>query len=390
LIRRIFAFDVPADTTPGGRAGKRLGGPTGEDAGSAPVLNVRSGRTAVWLGQAGLAVLAGGEVTIQVSPSMTTPRDRPDATLASHRRRRRLSVLAVLSLACLGRSELVLAQDLEPRAYSNAPAGLNFIVAGYASTDGGVSVDPTVPLTNAQIRTDSAIVAYARTLDAWGRSAKFDVIAAATSLSGRAEVAGELREREVSGLTDTRVRYTLNLIGAPAMSAREFVRYRQDLNIGASLQVGVPTGQYDASRLVNIGTHRWSFKGELGISKALGPWTLELMPAVTFYTDNDDFAGGQTRSQEPVYSVQVHAVYVFRPGWWLALDGTYFAGGRTTTDGVASVTEFDNTRIGATFAMPIDRRHSIKLYASTGTATRTGSDFTAIGAAWQYRWGADL
>ena len=31
------------------------------------------------------------------------------------------------------------AQDLEPRAYSNAPIGLNFLIAGYAYTSGGVA-----------------------------------------------------------------------------------------------------------------------------------------------------------------------------------------------------------------------------------------------------------
>lgn len=296
-----------------------------------------------------------------------------------------LVVLTLLAVPRVARS-----QDLEPRAYSNAPVGLNFVVLGYAHTDGDVAVDPTVPLTDAQITTHSGIVAYARTLDAWGRSAKFDFVAAATSLSGSAAYAGESVERDIGGLNDTRFRFTMNLFGAPAMTAREFASYHQDVNLGASLQVIAPTGQYDSSRLVNVGTNRWSFKGELGLSKALGPWTLELMPAVTLYTDNDDFLDGQARSQEPVYSVQVHVVYGFRSGMWLALDGTYFTGGRTETDGVQSAVEFDNTRVGATFALPIDRRHSLKAYASTGTATRTGGDFTALGLAWQYRWGAGL
>ena len=59
-----------------------------------------------------------------------------------------------------------------------------------------------------------------------------------------------------------------------------------------------PAGQYDDTRLVNIGSNRWSFKPEIGVSKAVGPWTLELAAAATFYTDNDDFNGGKTRSQD--------------------------------------------------------------------------------------------
>jgi len=46
--------------------------------------------------------------------------------------------------------------------------------------------------------------------------------------------------------------------------------------------------------------------------------------------------------------------------------------------------------VGATVALPVNRRHSVKLYASSGLSVRTGSDFDIFGAAWQYRWGAGL
>ena len=46
-----------------------------------------------------------------------------------------------------------------------------------------------------------------------------------------------------------------------------------------------------------------------------------------------------------------------------------------------------NTRAGFTLALPIDRHNSLKLSASTGITTRTGSEFSAVGVAWQYRWG---
>jgi hypothetical protein len=71
----------------------------------------------------------------------------------------------------------------------------------------------------------------------------------------------------------------------------------------------------------------------------------------------------------------------------VALDAIYYAGGRTTVNGVEGDTLQENTRLGATLGVPIDRYNSIKLYASTGTYSRTGSDFDAFGVAWQYRWG---
>jgi hypothetical protein len=46
-----------------------------------------------------------------------------------------------------------------------------------------------------------------------------------------------------------------------------------------------------------------------------------------------------------------------------------------------------NTRLGLTVALPVDRSNSVKIYASTGTSTRTGAEFNGVGIAWQYRWG---
>jgi hypothetical protein len=297
-------------------------------------------------------------------------------------------LLAMFFLALGGGS--VLAQDIEPRAYSNAPVGINFLVAGYGYSKGGVSFDPSLPLTNANLRIHNTALAYARTLDLWGRSGKVDVVVPYAWLSGDAQYAGQPVEREVSGFGDPRIRLSMNFIGAPALSMKEFAGYRQDLIVGASVQMGIPTGQYDADKLVNIGSNRWFVKPELGISKAEGPWTLELSAAANIFGDNDDFYGGRLREQDPIYSLQAHLVYGFRSGIWAALTGTYFNGGRTSVDGVTSNDLQQTTRTAVTLALPVDRRNSIKLYATTGLSIRTGSDFDAVGAAWQYRWGAGL
>ena len=282
------------------------------------------------------------------------------------------------------------AQDLEPRAYANTPVGLNFLIAGYGYASGGVATDPALPLQNAHIQTHGLVLAYARSLDVWGRSGKVDVVLPYAWLSGSADVAGQPRKREVSGFADPRLRFSVNLYGAPALSLQEFASYRQDLIIGASLQVSLPLGQYDHDKLVNIGTNRWSVKPELGISKAWGPLTLELATGVTLYTTNDDFFGGKRREQAPIYSVQGHLIYNFGAGVWAGVNGTYYTGGRTTIDGVQGNDLQRNTRLGLTLALPVNRHNSVKLYASTGVSTRTGSNFDAVGIAWQYRWGGGL
>ena len=182
----------------------------------------------------------------------------------------------------------------------------------------------------------------------------------------------------------------MNLYGAPALALKEFAAYRQDLIVGASLRVTAPLGQYDDAKAVNLGTNRWSFKPEVGVSKALGRWTLETTAAVTLYTDNTDFFHGNTISQDPLYSLEGHVIYSFTAGIWGSLDATYFTGGRTTLNGALRNDLQQNWRLGGTLSFPVNIHNSIKLYASSGVAARTGNDFDLIGIVWQYRWGAGL
>jgi hypothetical protein len=297
-------------------------------------------------------------------------------------------LLGALALSCV--AGLAQAQDIEPRSFSNAPVGVNFLIAGYAYTRGGVGFDTALPISNPKLQTSSAVVGYARVLDLWGKSGKFDVIVPYAWLSGSADVAGQQREREVDGLIDPRLRLSVNLLGAPALDLKDFRAYRQDLIVGASLQVSVPAGQYDDTKLVNLGSNRWWFKPELGVSKAIGPWTFELTGAVTLFTDNHDFFNGHTRAQDPLYSAQGHVIYSFPKGIWGSLDANYFTGGRTTIDGERNFDLQQNWRVGGTLAFPVDLRNSIKLYASSGVSSRTGNDFDLLGIAWQYRWGGGL
>ena len=297
---------------------------------------------------------------------------------------------ALLVLALTASTVGVRAQDIEPRAFSNIPIGVEFLIAGYGYAEGGLVTDPALPLENANLKTHTTVLAYAHSLEVWGQSGKFDVILPYSWISGTAELAGQLRERQVSGFGDPKLRFYLNLYGAPALSLQEFASYQQDLIVGASVQVSIPSGQYDADKLINVGTNRGFIKPELGLSKAWGPWTLELATAVTFFADNDDFLSGKTREQDPIYSVKGGLIYSFRNGIWVALNGTYFTGGRTTVDGVEDNDMQKNSLGGITVALPVNRNHSVKLYASTGISTRIGTDADTIGIAWQYRWGGGL
>ncbi|HEU4618947.1 MAG TPA: transporter [Gammaproteobacteria bacterium] len=278
-------------------------------------------------------------------------------------------------------------QDLEPRQYSDVPVGLNFLVAAYADSDGSVLVDPAIQLDNANVTVKGPAFGYARSLAFGDLLAKLDAAAAHVCVSGSAVYRGERVTRDVCGLTDARVRLGVNFLGAKAVRPDRFVGGREGLVVGASLQLGVPIGDYDSTKLVNIGTNRWSAKTELGVAKTIRLWSVELALAATLYEDNDEFYGGSTRGQDPLYSLQAHVVRVLPSGIWVAVDTVHYRGGRTIVDGVANRDLQSNSRLGLTVSMPVNGRQSVKLNLSRGVATRTGSDFDTLGVAWQYRWG---
>jgi hypothetical protein len=282
------------------------------------------------------------------------------------------------------------AGEIEPRAYVNTPVGINFLLAGYAYSDGGLSTSASSPIKDAKLTMNTGVLAYARTMDVWGKSGKFDAILPYSELSGSAVVAGQPRERKVSGFNDPLFRFSVNFFGAPALSLEEFANYQQDVLIGASVQVSTPLGQYDKEKLVNLGNNRWFVKPDMGISKAWGALTLEFSTGVFFFSKNDDYFGGKTLKQDPLSTTQVHATYNLGRGVWAALSWAYDYGGRTTIDGVRSDDSHSNSRLGATLAVPVNRNNSIKLFGSTSLHTKAGTGFDLAGILWQYRWGGGL
>jgi len=216
--------------------------------------------------------------------------------------KQRLELAAVVGLALLAAPTRARAQELEPRAYSNSPIGTHFFISGFTYSHGGLSVDPSIELENAALEIHSGIFAYSRALNLLGKSGRIEVVLPAVHLSGTGTVAGQVAQRQASGFGDLRFRLSVNLVGAPALSVREFRRYKRDLVIGASVQLSVPSGDYDSSKAINLGTNRWSIRADFGFSKAFGALTLDVTASGAFYSDNRNYFGGKTLSQSPLFA----------------------------------------------------------------------------------------
>jgi Putative MetA-pathway of phenol degradation len=279
------------------------------------------------------------------------------------------------------------AQELEPRAYSSSPTGTNFLVLGYSRLTGDVLFDATVPLTDVNARLSAGTIGLGRTFGLAGRLA---LLTAALPYSwGKVEgrVAERTGEITRSGLVDARVKLSVNLWGPPAMAPAQFVKTPPRTVVGASLTTIAPIGQYDPRKLINLGSNRWAFKPEVGVSHPVGRWDFDAYAGVWLFTKNDSFFPGEvTRRQDPIVAFQGHVSYTFKRRAWAAVDATWYGGGKATVDDNPPSSRLSNTRLGATLAWPIGQRQSVKVAYSGGATTRVGSDFRTMGIAWQILW----
>jgi hypothetical protein len=271
----------------------------------------------------------------------------------------------------------VTAQELSPRAYWPAPKGTKVMVLGYSHSTGDIITDPSLPIAGVDSQVNSGLLGYVQTLSLWGRTANLIVELPYTWGTTLGTIEGEPGRRDVSGIADLGVTLSLNLFGAPSMTAEEFQQLRANPHpiLGASLKIVAPIGDYETDKLINVGTNRWGVKAELGYMIPLTPkLLLEFELGAWFFDDNNEFLG-MTREQRTIVAGELHLVRRFRPGFWATLDLNFYRGGRSTIGGELAGDLQRNSRVGGTVVFPFGGRHAIKAAYSTGMVTNSGGDF---------------
>lgn len=278
------------------------------------------------------------------------------------------------------------AQDLDPRAYANIPANSTLLVGGFSVSRGGVVSDPTLPDLDQHATVETPSLGVGRSFSLFGQTAQ--VFGALPYSWAQGSVLGGTVTATRAGLGDMRIRLSVLVRGAPATSVSEFAKSPRRTILGTSLTVVAPTGEFFPDKLFNVGTNRWSFKPEVGISQPIRQrWLFDMYAGLWLFGANDSYFPGTTVfTQAPMGAFQMHLSYNLRPQLWAALDATYYVGGRATRQGVPDLHMQSNSRFGATLVLPVGRRHSVKLAASRGAIIRYGPDFSMISIGWQTAW----
>ena len=291
----------------------------------------------------------------------------------------------------LGLPFLCFAQELEPRRWSHLPTGKNFVGGGYSYTKADIFFDPVLRIEVAEMEMHTWALKYIRTFELLQKSARIGFTQGYQEGRWTGLLNGAPTSIKRSGLTDSVLRFAINLYGAPPLEGKEFATYRAKVDVetifGAALVVHLPTGEYMNDKLINLGTNRFTFRPQFGVVHNRGKWSMELTASVWLYTDNNDFFNGNKLEQDPYYTIQTHLIYAFRPGLWASASAGYGSGGQSTLNQVEKNDRRENLSWALSFGFPITRQLGVKVvYLSTRSQESIGQDSDSIGVAFSIFW----
>jgi len=280
------------------------------------------------------------------------------------------------------------AQDLEPRFLSAIPTGGNFAIASYGYSSGNILLDNSLPIEDLEAKLNSAVFGYARSFKLFNRLTKFDVIAPYSFGAFSGTVSDIDSSTTRNGFGDPLIRLSMILIGAKPLGISEFMKHKQEkFKLGVSVRLRLPLGQYDPTKLINLGANRWAIKTGFAASYTIRKKIiLEGHLNSWFFTENKEFWNGNSIRQKPLLSGQLHVTYVFKPGIWVAASIGRTAMGETIVNGIEKNDLQNNSRFGAAFAYRLNKHNALKIGFSSGVSTRYGANFTTILLAYQFMW----
>jgi len=259
---------------------------------------------------------------------------------------------------------------------------LNVVGAGYIRTEGDVFFDPVLLVEDAEVGGHTAAVSYVRSFAIAGKLARLDLVVPWQNLKWTGLLDGAPAEAKRVGLADPNIRLSMILAGgSPDPSASSSTIF------GAAIAISVPLGEYFDDKLLNLGQNRVVVRPQIGILHTRGKWSYELSGSTFLYGDNDEFYGGSTLEQHPLYELQAHLIRTFdKPGYWVALSAGYGWNGRSTVNG-ARVDDSRRLFLSAlAVGVPIGKRQGVKFaYIRSRTNTNKGSDTDSLAVGWSYR-----
>jgi hypothetical protein len=293
-------------------------------------------------------------------------------------------LITIQSLACPFK---LAAQELEPRALTNLPRGLNFAAIGYAHASGNILLDPAIPLEDFNGSINTIVLAYVKSVNFFGASGKVDVILPFAGGDFTGVFEDEAFTDAYTGFGDLRVRATINLTGAPSLAPSDFKAYEQKTISGLGVQVFVPIGKYNKEQLPNLGSNRWSLRVNYGLSHTFDRWLIEAHAGIWLFSPNNNLLGDNKQEQKPLWIAKGNIIRnLGKKGMWLAFSAGFGYGGEASVNDVRIEATISQMRLGLTYALPLSTKNALKFTVGSGIRFKQGSDFDIFGVTFSHLW----
>jgi hypothetical protein len=259
------------------------------------------------------------------------------------------------------------------RFYWKTLSDSNAVPVIFQSLSGNTNpFDPAHTITpGASLDATLGIVGYARTFSLFDRAAMAALLFPMGHISGEVTVAGRTFNQSANGFGDPMIEFNLNVIGPPAQKDIPAVmRYEPGFSVDLLADLAVPIGEYDSTRPLNIGQNRWYGRFGMPTILQIGPWvpgertTLEFLPAVWLFGNNDDYVG-QTMKTDPLFQLDAHLTRDITDKLWASLDAAWYYGGAATVNG-AEGDKLNNIGVGITLGYQVNDNLNLTVgYKST-------------------------
>ena len=302
------------------------------------------------------------------------------------------------------------AQDDGARTYWKGRAGTNVMSVQYLNMNlqasDALQFDPThfiYPAADAEA--DIFVVSWARHMTLFNRPSilsanliggsvdvEFDTTITPPEFLPPGIVPGTSFSQSASGYADPSVQLDVNLFGtAPINAIFEYMNYEPTWTLDAAFMLGVPLGQYDNDKVVNLGLNRFYSRIAFPLKYHFRVFTpgymssLELVPSVWFFAENDDFLG-QKMKNDPMWQIEAHWTHDFTRHFFGSIDLLYRNGFQSEINGVKLGSDIEVGDLGFTLNFSVTDNVTIRTSFSSNVFGDSDIDTSMIRLQFVYAW----
>lgn len=280
------------------------------------------------------------------------------------------------SLSILALSLVNIAHASDARNYTLFPINTNITELRLA--------DSTTTTGNATLHNDLWTLKHIHYIDVLGNlgAIQLTLPVANTRLSANSN------KYNSSGFGDVTVLFGLGLYNTPALTSSEIkLRNHDGLSIASSISLTIPTGDYDNTKLLNVGTNRSSQKLELNTTYRYKNIMFEANVYGINYSNNNEYRGYNKLEQKPLYGLETHTSLNISPQAWISFDTFNIDGARNYVNNTDLNNKQRSFSAGITAGYLITKNQMLKIiYQNTSTKDKNSSALEGTALSYNYMW----